>query len=169
MREPVDRLRQPVTQVLALTWPKLRAFFAWTGFGQKHLVDYMQMFVVPIVVLLAGTFVSQSVNASAQRQAAQQAQDKRVQDYLAQMTTLVLDRDLLGRKSGGIAPQTVRDVARAQTATALNGMDGARRRFVVTFLYEQGLISGLDPLVSMRTADLSGSDLKEAELFACAA
>jgi ATP-dependent DNA helicase RecQ len=46
----------------------------------------------------------------AQRQAAQQAQDQRVQAYLAQMTTLVLDRDLLGRRSGGIAPQTVRTV-----------------------------------------------------------
>jgi uncharacterized protein YjbI with pentapeptide repeats len=118
------------------------------------------------VLLLAGTFVSQAVNAASEKQAAEQAQENRLKDYLSQMTTLVLDRNLLGQRATTTAElRMVREVARAQTVTALNGMDGPRKRFVITFLYEQGLISGLDPLVSLSTANLRAADLGDAELF----
>jgi hypothetical protein len=124
------------------------------------------MIGVPVVLLLAGTFVSQAVNAASERQAAEQAQENRLKDYLSQMTTLVLDRNLLGQRATTTAEMAmVREVARAQTVTALHGMDGPRKRFVVTFLYEQGLINGLDPLVSLATADLGAADLDGAELF----
>jgi len=138
----------------------------WTGIADHTLFDYLQMIGVPVVLLLAGTFVSQAVNAASDRQAAEQAQENRLKDYLSQMTTLVLDRKLLGvAESTPVDARVVREVARAQTITALNGMDGPRKRFVVTFLYEQGLINGLDALVSLATADLTVAELSGAELF----
>lgn len=149
-------------------WRRIRAGVAhldramrWTGITNHTLFDYLQMIGVPVVLLLAGTFVSQAVNAASDRQAAEQAQENRLKDYLAQMTTLVLDRGL----SASTNQVRVREVARAQTVTALNGMDGPRKRFVITFLYEQGLINGLDPVVSLASANLRSADLANAELF----
>lgn len=135
----------------------------WTGIADHSLFDYLQMIGVPVVLLLAGSFVSQAVNAASERQAAEQAQETRLKDYLAQMTDLVLERELSTASAADLV--VVREVARAHTLTALNGMDGPRKRFVITYLYEQGLINGLDPLVSLTTAKLQAADLANAELF----
>ncbi|MEX1022711.1 MAG: pentapeptide repeat-containing protein [Dehalococcoidia bacterium] len=145
---------------------RLHGFFDWTGFADKKLIDYIQLIVLPFVLIAGGQLVSQAVNASARAQALEDAQEQRLQEYLDQMASLALDRDLL---SAEVAPErlaVIREVARAQTLTALAGMDGPRKRFVVTFLYELGLINGVDPPILLATADLVDADLVGAELFA---
>jgi len=145
---------------------RARRFGRWTGFHEKSLLDYIQIIVLPFVLIAGGQLVSQAVNASARAQALEDAQEQRLQEYLNQMASLALDRALLDTEvlpAGGVI---IREVARAQTLTALAGMDGPRKRFVVTFLYELGLVNGNEPLILMNTSDLSEADLVGAELFA---
>ncbi len=150
-------------------WPPVRSrlgrFFRWTGFGDKKLIDYIQLIVLPFVLILGGQLVSQAVNASAREQALEQAQEQRLQDYLDQIAGLALDRDLLNTALDPTRGAIMREVARAQTLTALEGMDGPRKRFVVTFLYELGLINGVDALIRLNTSSLIDADLAGAELF----
>lgn len=145
---------------------RMGGFVAWTGFGEKKLIDYIQLIVLPFVLILGGQLVSQAVNASAREQAAEQAQEQRLQEYLDQIASLALDRELLSANLDASRGAVIREVARAQTLTALEGMDGPRKRFVVTFLYELGLINGVDALISLNTSSLSHADLSDAELFA---
>lgn len=145
---------------------RLGRFWEWTGFHQKSLLDYIQIIVLPFVLIVGGQVISQAVNASARAQALEDAQERRLQEYLNRMASLALDRELLNSELDQARGQVIREVARAQTLTALAGMDGPRKRFVVTFLYELGLINGNDPLIRLNTADLSEADLVGAELFA---
>jgi uncharacterized protein YjbI with pentapeptide repeats len=144
---------------------RLRRFGRWTGFGEKKLIDYIQLIVLPFVLILGGQLVSQAVNASARAQALEDAQERRLQEYLGQIASLALDRDLLQADLDRSRGVVIQEVARARTLTALAGMDGPRKRFVVTFLYELGLINGHDPLLSLHTADLEDADLVGAQLF----
>jgi len=144
----------------------MRRFGRWTGFHEKSLLDYIQIIVLPFVLIAGGQLVSQAVNASARAQALEDAQEQRLQEYLNQMASLALDRALLNTEISEAGGHVIREVARAQTLTALAGMDGPRKRFVVTFLYELGLVNGNAPLILMNTSDLTEADLVGAELFA---
>lgn len=152
--------------ILKAAWRRWVGFVRWTGFGQKTLMDYVELIVLPLVLLVGGTVVSEALNASAREQALESAQEQRLQDYLGQISNLTLDRQLLGGNLDPTRDTLVREVARAQTLTALDGMDGPRKRFVVTFLYELGLINGVASRISLENAELSGADLSGAELFA---
>ena len=167
--ETASRPRRPL-RFVSWIWsgwgPRLRRFGRWTGFHEKSLLDYIQIIVLPFFLILGGQLVSQAVNASARAQALEDAQEQRLQEYLNQMASLALDRELLGTEISQAQATVIREVARAQTLTALAGMDGPRKRFVVTFLYELGLINGNDPLIRMNTSDLTEADLVGAELFA---
>lgn len=145
---------------------RLSRFGDWTGFQDKKLIDYIQLIVLPFVLILGGQLVSQAVNASARAQALEDAQEQRLQEYLDQIASLALDRELLDTGLDRARGAVIREVARAQTLTALAGMDGPRKRFVVTFLYELGLINGNDTLITLDTSDLTEADLRGAELFA---
>lgn len=145
---------------------RMRRFGRWTGFHEKSLLDYIQIIVLPFVLIAGGQLVSQAVNASSRAQALEDAQEQRLQEYLNQLASLALDRQLLDSGHADAQRVVMREVARAQTLTALAGMDGARKRFVVTFLYELGLINGHDPLIMINTGDLTEADLVGAELFA---
>ncbi|MDA0271347.1 MAG: pentapeptide repeat-containing protein [Chloroflexi bacterium] len=147
-------------------WHGFRRFLRWTGFGEKTLMGYIELIVLPLVLLVGGTSVSEALNASARAQAIENAQEQRLQDYLDQISRLTLDRQLLGGELDPTRDVLVREVARAQTLTALDGMDGPRKRFVITFLYELGLINGTNARIRLHNAELNGADLRGAELFA---
>ncbi|MEX2374225.1 MAG: pentapeptide repeat-containing protein, partial [Dehalococcoidia bacterium] len=144
---------------------RVRRFGSWTGFGEKKLIDYIQLIVLPFVLIVGGQLVSQAVNASARAQALEDAQERRLQEYLDQVATLALDRELLLTNVDQARGAVIREVARARTLTALAAMDGPRKRFVITFLYELSLINGHDELISLANADLEEADLSGAELF----
>jgi hypothetical protein len=55
-------------------------------------------------------------------------------------------------------------LARAWTLTVLPTLDGNRKRRVLQFLYEAGLIDKERPIVGLRGADLRGADLRGAFL-----
>src|SRR5438552_19208420 len=105
-------------------WPK------WTGMRSKTLWDWLQLLIVP-AILIGVTFVwsysqTRSDNKredrriAADRVAAEKArQDATLQAYFGQMSGLMLDRKLLTSKEG----DAVRAGARTVTLAALRRLN----------------------------------------------
>jgi pentapeptide repeat protein len=93
----------------------------------------------------------------------QRSQDAILQEYLDQMSILMLDKGLNGLYEGGAkGHREVRTLARARTLAALERLGPARKRLVVLFLMEASLIQnapGEEPVMDLVGADLSGVDL----------
>jgi uncharacterized protein YjbI with pentapeptide repeats len=143
----------------------------WTGFRRKTLWDWLQLLIVP-AILVGVTFVwsatqtrsdnkRQDRRIAADRVAAEEARrDATLQAYLEEMSRLMLDRNLLtSRKTDAVRP-----VARIVTLTTLRRLNGERRAAVLHFLYEARLIAGNNPVVALDDADFSGADLALAVL-----
>jgi uncharacterized protein YjbI with pentapeptide repeats len=148
----------------------------WTGFARKTLWDWLQLLIVP-AILIAVTFAWSAAQTrsnnkrddkriAADRVAAEQArQDATLQAYLEQMSSLMLHEKLLISNEG----DSVRAVARTVTLTTLRRLDRGRKSEVVLFLAEAKLLSGRAPRVLLASADLSntylaGADLERADL-----
>ncbi len=119
---------------------------------------------------------------AAQLQALDQQQQTTLQNYVSTMSDLLLKENLRGSHSGDV----VRQVAEAQTLTALENLNPSRKGILVKFLYDSGLIfnhsfpadysghyagephyvpDNEPPLIiSLKSADLSGADLSYANL-----
>jgi hypothetical protein len=92
-----------------------------------------------------------------QAAAERRARDNALQAYLDRIEQLVADKNLLNERD----TNTLRPLARAHTLTVLEGLDGRRKRNVIRFLYEAGLIYSDEPRVlALGGADLTGADLE---------
>jgi len=150
------------------------ASLGWTGFGDKTLWDWLQLLsalAIPVVLATAGLWFTaqqdqlqqqtENKRAAAERELAdQRAQDEALQAYLDQMGGLLLERDLRASEKG----TEVRTLARARTLTVLERLDGDRKRSVVQFLYEAGLLTEGQVVVDLKGADLSEANLDGANL-----
>jgi uncharacterized protein YjbI with pentapeptide repeats len=150
----------------------------------KTLYDWMQLLFIPVVLAIAGFWfnhrerkaaelraeIEQNAaerRATAEREIEQQrakterdiAEDNQreaaLQAYINEMSELLLHENL--RKS--MPEDEVRKIARVRTLTVLPRLDSKRKRNVILFLYESGLI-----IKDNRIIDLGGADLKEADL-----
>jgi uncharacterized protein YjbI with pentapeptide repeats len=156
-------------------WP------SWTGFRGKTVWDWMQLFIVPlalVLVTIAFTLQQNTRQQEIQRQTAareqelenqraevdreiedQRAQQAVMQSYLDQMGVLLLDRNLRGADQDS----AVRNVARARTLTTLAALDPYRKQKVLRFLNETKLIQRSspdgEPVISLRYAELQGVKL----------
>ena len=140
----------------------------WLGFRGKTLWDWLQLLIVP-AILIAVTFAwSATQTRSDNKREDRRSQDATLQAYLDQMSGLMLDKKLLVSEFN----DPVRAVARSVTLTALRRLDGERKAAVVRFLYEADLLHTYEadvhptsPVVLLqRTADLSGTDFRRAAL-----
>ena len=102
---------------------------------------------IPVAVVVMGSIFTASQSrsqqqaeeqrAQAQRDVEEQrAQDEALQAYLEGMGTLLLDKGLLDSQGR----DEVRTLARARTLTVLGRINADRKRSVVHFLQESGLI-----------------------------
>jgi hypothetical protein len=80
--------------------------------------------------------------------------------YLTQMSSLMLDRNLLRSQPNADA----RKVARTLTLAAVRRLDGERKGQVVRFLYEARALDPADSKVNVYDADLRGAKLADALL-----
>lgn len=140
-----------------------RLGWQWTGFPPKRLFDWMQILVIPVAVAI-GTFV---LNRAAKRRddeaQARHAEEASLQAYLDYMSRLLTDPDRPLRRSQ--LGDNLSVVARAQTLTALGRLeDGGRKRTVLQFLYEAGLIERKRPIISLAGAYVVGANLQGADL-----
>jgi hypothetical protein len=91
---------------------------------------------------------------------AQRAREAALQHYFEVVGKLLIEKPLR-RASPGDHLSTV---VRAQTLSVLEGLDPDRKRILLQFLYESGLIHKDKPVVSLVAANLSGANLREAFL-----
>jgi hypothetical protein len=149
---------------------------------REDALGLLQLLIVPVVLsLITVVFAWQqdtcqdrleNQRAKAERELAEKrAQDEALQAYLDQMSTLILEKDLRHAEAGDEMPT----VARARTLTVLERLDPNRKRAVMQFITEAGLVQGSInekakgrkdpfegvPVISLSGADLSGTDLSE--------
>ena len=90
----------------------------------------------------------------------QRAQNDALQKYLELMGNLLTKEEL--RSSGEDAD--VRILARSHTLAVLQGLDPDRKRILLDFLHDSGLISKDKPVISLVGAHLGGANLSGANL-----
>ena len=109
-------------------------------------------------IALLGILVNQIVNT---RLARSGAQDDAMAAYLKTIGDLLTDKKLLDHDS---ATSPVRALARAQTLAVLEQIDQTRKRTLLQFLYEAGLIFRDETIVNLAGANLVGTLLTNAAL-----
>ena len=129
----------------------------WLGFRGKTLWDWLQLLIVP-AILIAVTFAwSATQTRSDNNREERRGQDATLQTYLDQMSDLMLNKQLRTAKAGS----PVRAVARTVTLATLRRLNGERKGEVVRFLAEAKLLDGKDQDPQV---DLGGADLTDARL-----
>jgi Pentapeptide repeats (8 copies) len=116
---------------------------------------------VSIVVLIVGVYDFKSQQQTTAEQALNQQRQATLDDYLNDVSALVLNYRLSGPKP----KPAVRALAVARTETALRNLDGARKGILIRYLWEAELIRGRSPVLYLHQANLNGADFKSAYLF----
>ena len=149
------------------------------NYPKRTLWDWLELLIVPAALAIGVYWLNRRQTErereaqAAQRerergaQAAQRereleiererAQDEALQAYLVHMSQLPLELQRLG--DADRAQELLLQVARARTLTVLQRLDGRRKRSVLQFLTEGGLIDRSNPVIGLRGADLSGAAL----------
>jgi uncharacterized protein YjbI with pentapeptide repeats len=144
------------------------------GFRGKTVWDWMDLLIVPLVLVVIGLGFTmlldarqqdlENQRAEAERElAVQRAQDEALQAYLDQMNTLLLEKNLRESEEDSEA----RTLARARTLTVLGRMDPSRKEAVMQFLDEADLVhrvEGRGPIVMLGSADLRGAVLSDPDV-----
>jgi hypothetical protein len=90
----------------------------------------------------------------------QRANEAALQNYLEQVGALLIEQPLRRASPG----DNLSTVVRAQTLSVLAGLDPDRKRTLLLFLYESGLIYARKLVVSLVAANLNGAYLRDAYL-----
>jgi nitrogen fixation-related uncharacterized protein len=164
-----QRLSQEPQEEEDVQRPKTRRgrLWRWTEFGERSGWEWMQLLIIPVVIGVAGLWFNwaqdarQREDAQSRAEAQLEAEEERtqqeaLQQYNNEMRSLILEEDLR------YSPEddAVRELARARTLGVLDVLDPDRKRIVVLFLRETGLISSYDDTI----VDLSGANLRDANL-----
>ena len=123
------------------------------------LWDWLKLLIVPVVIAGGGIWFSRQQREQELEIAERRTQDEALQAYLDRMGQLLIDKDLLGVR--GPEAGNLRSLARSYTLTALGSLDGRRKRDVIRFLYETGLIyADPPPAIVLSRADLTDANLE---------
>jgi len=164
----------------------------WTGFNRhvehipsgqqdqpaKTLWDWLQLLIIPLVLVFGGFLLNVTTSRTEQKIAAQRyendqkiALDKQredlLQSYLDRMAELLLEKDLRNSEEDA----EVRKVARVRTLTVIGQLDTVRQDAVLSFLREAKLVTvkpGKSIVAlsssSMKRANLQGVDFSNIDL-----
>ena len=166
--------QQPGEEAQEVQRPKTRRDKFWerTGFGDKTVWDWMQLFIIPAVLVVGGyvlnsqqtsrQLATEESRAKNQLEAEEErTQQEALQQYNNEMRSLLLEEDLRYFQED----DAVRELARARTLGVLDNLDPDRKRIVVLFLRETSLLSSYeDTIVDLSGADLTDAYLREARL-----
>ena len=146
--------------------------WSWTGFkANGTLWDWLQLLSAPVFVsvlpfVFTGHLRSLESGTSQQQDQAQPQpvddarQEGTLKEYQDQMVDLLLNKSLTRSQPGS----EVRDVAKALTLAVLRHISADRKRDLLQFLYDAGLIYRGKAIVDIQNADLSGTDLSNSKL-----
>jgi len=133
----------------------------------KAFWDWLQLLIIPAVLTFGVWWLTRLQQQRDQRLEDQRAQteleiatdnqrEAALKEYYEKMSELLLHENLRGSAEDA----EVRKIARVWTLTVLPRLDKERKRGLLQFLYESGLIEK-----GKRIVDLSGADLSDADLF----
>jgi uncharacterized protein YjbI with pentapeptide repeats len=125
------------------------------GFRGKTLWNWLELLIVPLALAIIGLLFAWQQDTRQRELEEQRAQDAALQAYLDQMSTLILDKNLLESEQGN----PTYTLAQARTATVMARLDAARNSSVMRFLSDSGLASSL-----LRGITLEGVDLRDVDL-----
>jgi len=149
----------------------LVGYLIWKGYGQswagfqgyydskgeyvrsKTFWDWMGLLVVPLSLALIAYLFSRQERKIDREIAAEQYQQRLLQDYLDRISKLLLDKELDESESKG----RVTAVGQVLTLTVLRQSDALRRGEILRFLYEAKLIEKKKRIVDLHGVELSGA------------
>ncbi len=135
----------------------------WTGFRGRTVWDWLQMLVVPLMLVSVGFWFTTQQEVRQQQLEDQRSQDTALQAYFDGMTNLLIDEQ--GTQLRKLEPDTeVQRLIQARTETLFAILDKDREVSVVLFLARSDVIPKGDPLVSLAGIDLSFIDLRGIDL-----
>jgi uncharacterized protein YjbI with pentapeptide repeats len=145
-------------------------FWSWTGFVGKTLWDWLQLLFVPILLAIGGAWFTNRQTQESNRENKDNQRETALQAYLDNMSELLLHEKLHTQTEGNAEVEEAQKIARIRTLTVLPRLDGARKRNVLQFLYESGLIETTNspqdgtpgnhnPIVDLQGADFRGAHL----------
>jgi uncharacterized protein YjbI with pentapeptide repeats len=143
----------------------------WSGLHSKTFWDWLQLLIIPAVLAVGGYLFNYTTSRNEQKTTRLRDKNERdialdnqreaaLQAYIDSMSELLLEKKL--RESG--ENDEVRNIARVRTLTVLPRLDGQRKRSVLQFLYESGLIDKDKKIIDLRAANLYEAKLNFAEL-----
>ncbi len=127
----------------------------------KTLWYWLQLLIIPLALAVIAIFFNRSERKNEQKIASDNQQEAALQEYLKEMSELLLHEKL--RESG--EDDEVRKIARVRTLTVLPRLDGKRKRNLLLFLYDADLINRRGQIINVSDADFSEADLSEVNLF----
>jgi hypothetical protein len=177
------KLWHPPEQRTRTTWiPR------WTGLRGKTVWDWMDLLIVPLMLVALGFWITtqqdarqqqienrrarqaqkiENQRAKAERELAEQrAQDEALQASLDQMSQLMLERKLLETEEG----DPVHTLAQARTSTVILRLDAEHNDSVTRFLIDSGLAVSSEASarllseIALAHATLSDAHLPDADL-----
>lgn len=133
---------------------------------EKTLWDWLQLLLVPLAVVIVGSWFTVSESRRQEHIASERAQDASLQSFFTEIRNLILDEVKETSSAGDLKRAGLTwDLARSITTTTLRQVTGRRRVEIVTFLYEANLIRvGSLKSISLVGAELSNVDLSNLDL-----
>jgi len=142
----------------------------------KSLWDWLNLlaiFLIPAAVGFGTLWFTAQQNKTQDAENEDNQRERALQEYIDKISDLLLKENLresiptlsvdsqLVLKGLDTKPdEEVRTIARARTLTALSRLDGDRKKEVLEYLYELGLLNGEEPIIS-----LQGAYLRDAKLY----
>lgn len=160
-----------LAKIISLGWLSgARRFFS---LGEKTWVDVLGVLLVPIVLAGVSLVIQRQLEANARADRIAQEEQQQLQGYLDTINDLVLTQGINNALLPGQGNDleranrtaSLRAVASAKTITTLRELDGVKKKFIVSFLYELGLVNGASELVPLTGADLKNAELGGLDLF----
>jgi len=148
--------------MLVRTWLvlKIKSVWRWIGFSDKTLWDWLQLLIIPVALGLAALWFADKNSKTEQALAEDASQEAALLRYYDDISKLLIDYDLRNSDAG----DEVRTIARIRTLSVLRRLNGVRKGYVIVFLYESGLITASEPILSLKNAYLRGMVLNFADL-----
>jgi uncharacterized protein YjbI with pentapeptide repeats len=138
---------------------------SWTGFAGKTLWDWLDLFIIPLVLAVIAFWLNRSQKEREQQISSDNLHETELQAYLESMSKLLLEKRLREKDPDS----DERLIARANTLRAFRKLDNKRKKYVLDFLNEAELIaydtkSDDQPIVLLSGANLEGLDLSGTDL-----
>ena len=122
--------------------------WSWTGLHGRTLYDWLQLLIIPAVLAVGGYLFNYTTSRNEQAITTDNQREAAMKEFFDKMSELMLHENLSKPDSNA----EVRKIARVLTLTVLPRLDGNRKRRVIEFLYESGLIDTNNYIIDMSKA-----------------